>query len=111
MIVGTKNINYEEIIRLALKEPHNLLTYIDNLVPPIVRHIPEIVNNQRYYIAIMLRKNSNLDYYNVKRICNIILDGVEVFGYAGVFIDIKEILSKCSISYILKRLYREELNT
>lgn len=107
MIIGTKVIDEQEIISL-LRQGEDITSYVENLVPRLIR-TPEVVGNQRYYIALRLRKNKTLSYYQKAKFCEIILDGAKITGSVNNLIDFRDILGSVNMDKLMQYVFNKEL--
>jgi hypothetical protein len=66
--------------------------------------VPEIVDNQRYLVAIEVRKINTLSFKYKKELYEKLLEGVTVRGTINTLIDIEDILSSVNVNKIFKLL-------
>jgi hypothetical protein len=101
MVVGSKYVNLFDLKNACLKG--NVVQFATDLVPCFARHTPSIIDNQRYYLALLLRKNSLFTYHTCVKYCNILVQDIticgmlnEVYDISDLFIEIdKERFAKC----------------
>lgn len=108
MIVGKKDIDLIELNKSISED--RLQEYIMSLIPPIVRNSEEILNNQKYLVALYIRKYIDINFYMKQEICNTLLKDIELFGVINEVYDINDIISSCNISELLKYAFKEELS-
>lgn len=108
MIVGRKDIDLTELTK-SISE-NKLQEYIMSLIPPIVKDSEEILNNQKYLVALHIRKYVNINFYVKKDLCNNLLKDIEIFGVINELYDINDIISSCNMSELLKFAFKEELS-
>lgn len=108
MVVGTKDIDIQEVNRV-IQRKEDIIEYAINLVPRIIRHNTEIVNNQRYYLALLIRKNESIRFYNRMSICNKLIKDIEIFGVANEIVDFEELISKCNVTELLRYTFKDVL--
>ena len=101
MIIATKNIDIEEVI----KNQDNIDEYITDLIPDILKHNDAIKSNTKYYIATLMMK-SDYDDNTKRNFCNSILRDNRVLGYIGQFISIAEIENFIDMNEV-NRYYKE----
>lgn len=94
MIVGTTNLNYDEL-KTYVNKPQELPAYCENLVPLWARHIEPIVLNQRYYVAINIRNMLSIPYKQRMEMLEPLLKGLTVKGVISSFTSIAEIINVC----------------
>ncbi len=94
LIIGTAKLDFE-----ALKDfegrPSELVTYVESLVPTWARHIDGIVENQRFYTAIHLRKVLTLPYKPRMELVEALTDSIRVHGLISQFTPIDELVNNC----------------
>lgn len=103
MIIGTDKLNYDEL-KLFLTEPTSLITYVDNTVPCWARHIPHIIDNQRYYVAIHIRNVLSIPYKVRVSAANVLIENIRVQGVVTTFTPITDILDICNKEALIKIL-------
>lgn len=106
MIVGTTNIDYETVY-LYTSAPEGLVDYAKNLVPLWARHIPGIVDNQRYLVALHVRKMLTIQFYTRKSMTDALIKDIKITGIINQFISIYDILECCDTKKLLEMLERE----
>lgn len=108
MIVGTTNIDYEDI-KLLVGKPEELIIYAESLVPVWARHITCLAHNQRFYIAIHLRRVLSIPYKLRIEMCEALISGINVRGVMSSFTSITEILDVCNKEMLVEMLKRQVL--
>ena len=103
MLVGTTNIDTNELSKHC-NSAEDLIAYSDSLVPSYFRGVREIVNNQRYYTAVILRNFYKNDYNKWHPLCNALLTGVRVVGSLTDIYTCKDLLQECDAHMIYKFL-------
>ena len=78
MLVGTRNLSRDEIKEASTVASLRKLAI--EQVPLLFRHIKEIVDNQKYLIALEVRKMYKGDYNKWHSLCEGLLEGVKVTG-------------------------------
>ena len=106
MIVGTTNIDYDTVY-LYTSAPDGLVDYAKNLVPLWARHIPGIVDNQRYLVALHVRKMLSIQFYKRKSMTDVLIKDIKITGIINQFVSIYDILENCDTVMLLKMLERE----
>lgn len=108
MIIGTKIIDEQEIISLLAKGM-DISSYVEELVPRVIR-TKEIVNNQKYYIALKIRQNKTLRYYQKSKYYEEILNGVTIVGSAQSITDFRDLLGAVQMDKLMCYVFDEELS-
>ena len=103
MIVGTTNIDYS-ILKSFVGKPEDLVAYVESLVPTWARHIPAIVYNQRFYIAIHLRKVLTIPYKPRMELVNALVKDINIQGVMSNFTAITDIISVCDKTALVEML-------
>lgn len=109
MVVGTTNIDYE-VLKKFIGRPQDLILYVENMVPSWARHINGITYNQRFYVAIHLRKVLTLPYKAKMELVNALIEGGTITGIINGFTPIMDIVDLCdkhSLAKMLKKRIAE----
>ena len=94
MIIGTAVIDYEKLKSFEGR-PEELITYVESLVPVWAKHIDGIVDNQKFYIAIHLRKVLTLSYKPRMELVEALTNSINIHGVISQFTPIDELVSSC----------------
>ena len=105
MLVGTLNISSDEINKC--KNGDALIAYAERCVPSIFRHVTEIVHNQRYLLALTVRKLYKNDYNKWHPLCKELLKGVRVTGSVSTIYTCADLLEVCDMKVMKKFLIKE----
>lgn len=108
MIVGTKAIPLDKL-RSECRSIDSLRAFSLSLVPRYFQHIPEIVDNQKYLVAVEVRALKSLPYAKRKYLSEGLLTGVVIRGTINTLIDSEDILASVNMSQVFKVLFKEEL--
>ena len=108
MIVGTKTIDKEKLV-LACHSDKDLEEYAISLVPRAFRHIPEIVSNQKYLVALEVRLLEKLRYDKRVSLCNKLLENVNINGVINNVSDIEDLLSNIDMDRVMKVLFKDRI--
>lgn len=103
MIIGTTNIDYS-IIKSFVGKPDDLVTYVENLVPTWARHVPSIVHNQRFYIAIHVRKVLTIPYKQRMELVNALIENINIQGIMSNFTAITDVINVCDKEALVEML-------
>ena len=79
MIVGRKDIDFTKL-KLACRSEDSLLRFTIDLVPTPLRHIREVVDNQKYLVALHVRSLQSLPWQKRKDLCEHLLHGARIKG-------------------------------
>lgn len=99
MIVGTKNLDMYDI-RNYCHTVSALRDYSDSLVPRILRHNQQIVNNQRYLVALVVRNIKSIPWSRRKELYEGLLEGVAISGLANQVYDYEDIMYEIDVDRI-----------
>lgn len=103
MIVGTKDIDLETL-RLAARNINSLRDYAEGLVPRCIKHISEIVNNQKYLVALHLREIRSIPYKRRIELCDMLLKDVSITGVINTIVDFNDILMNIDMDMLIDYL-------
>lgn len=106
MIIGSALFDVKTLEKYY-DNAEKLISYVDSLVPLWASHIAGIYDNQRYYVAIRIRKTISLPYSIRMSIANILIDGVVLRGIMNCFVDITELVNMCDKQSMLQMLEQE----
>lgn len=91
MIIGSTNFNYNELYK-HVTEPEAVVRQAINMVPIWLQFRHDIVNNQRYYVATVVRGCQTIPYKARKAIIDALLDGISISGVVTTFTAFDDIL-------------------
>lgn len=97
MLIGNKAINTKEL-RRACRTPEALLEYTLALIPEQVSHVRAIVDNQKYYVATLVRNFKSMPYAQRKRLCDTLLRGVRVCGVCNELYDYGDLIASVDVT-------------
>lgn len=103
MIIGNAEINYEEL-REYRSRPNELIQYVENTIPCWARDIPSIKDNQRYYVAIHLRKMLTLSYKERMVMVECLTTNIKIRGVIFSFTPIQELIDVCNKEQLILML-------
>lgn len=106
MIIGSKDVDYD-LLKAATKSNNALANYAVSLVPRCIRHIPQIVDNQKYFVALTLRDLKAIPYTLRKERCEELLHGVSIAGVVNTIIDFEDILLQVDMDLLVQYLFKE----
>ncbi len=107
MIIGENTINYNTL-RSYSHDLNGLVSYVRSMIPIWAIHIPHIEDNQRYYVALHLRKVLSIPYKLRKEMVETLVDGIHISGSVSGFVTIHDIISMCDRDKLLEALLDED---
>lgn len=105
MIVGKKDIPLGALKR-ACTSSEALIAFATELVPTPLRHIPEITNNQKYYVALLVRSTLSLKWEVRTKLCAPLLEGVRIKGIPDAIYDYDDLIQEIDPEAFMQ--YRRE---
>lgn len=106
MLVGTKDVNFSDL-KASCTNTESLRRFSDSLVPLPLLHLPEVVDNQRYLVALYVRQIKAFPWQRRKDLCEALLNGVHVRGVADYIYDYADILAAINIEKFNQYLEEE----
>lgn len=100
MIVGTKDIPVQDIIDNLTRLPY----YCEELIPPPLRGNINILNNQKYYVSLLLGKLYKVEYATRMDYVESLMQGVYVTGTLSSISDFRDLITECDREYLLHLL-------
>lgn len=108
MIVGNKDINLKELKKVYNNE--SLLNqFCMRQVPRYLWHNTAIVNNQKYLIALYLRKLESIPFKDREYWSNYLIDGITITGVPTRMVDFKDLLMYVDMDKLLQYIKQEKL--
>lgn len=104
MIIGSANFDYNELYK-HVTDPEGVVRLAINMVPIWLQFRQDIVFNQRYYVATVVRGCQTIPYKARKAIIEALLDGISVSGVITTFTpfdDILKYINKETLIQLLK---------
>lgn len=108
MVVGS-DVDTRKLIK-ASKSLEALIEYSDSLVPKCLRHIKELLYNQRYYVAIELRNIQSIDFYKRTELANKLIEDIYISGTFNEVIFITEVFAYADMDKVFKYIFKDELH-
>lgn len=109
MIVGCKDIDFAALKR-ACRSETSLVRFVVDLVPTPLQHIPAIVDNQKYLVALQVRTIQSFAWQKRKDLCEALLQGVRIKGVSDTLYDYSDILLAIDSRAFAKYLQEEREN-
>lgn len=106
MLIGSENLDYQ-VIKNLVGDDRAIVEYSDSLVPKWARHLPCIINNQRYFTALHIRNMLQLPFSDRKRLCNALIKDCSIHGIVNEFVPIQRIFEECDNDLLIKLLRKE----
>lgn len=103
MLVGTELITISEV-KSHCSSYKALLNYTLSKIPKHFRGVKEIVDNQKYLVALYVRKAYKDDYNKWHPLCSQLLEGVRVHGCVDTLTSCTEVLEECDLKMLKKFL-------
>lgn len=104
MLVGTKVIDPNKFNKI--KSVEQLERFSLSLVPEVIRHIPSIVDNQKYLVALYFRKYSELKYARKKEILDKFTENLSIKGSLSSLVSFEDILFESNVDLLMKEVMR-----
>lgn len=98
MVIGSKNLT------TLYRHLGNLEEYSISLIPRLFSNNREIINNQKYFVALGVRNLSFLDYNTRVDLCNKLLEDIYLTGSLDEFIEIAELYDFVDFNRLLYNL-------
>lgn len=110
MIIGSDKLDYNAL-RRYVNNKTGLLEYARSLVPMWAQHIPSIFDNQRYYVALNLRKVTSLNYATRKDMIETLVKDIHIRGAVSGFVTIHDVINETNKEALLEVLLDEQSDT
>lgn len=104
--MGTLQLDYKRLKTFA-NNPDALISYVEDLVPIWARHIPGIVENQRYYVAVHLRNVLSLPYKTRMSMVEALTRDISLSGVMSGFTGITDIVDSCDKEMLARMIERK----
>lgn len=92
MLVGTKYIDEFKLSK-SVYDITTLNDFVLSLIPTPLVGIPEILMNQKYVVAITLRKCEAIEFNKRHALCTQLLEGVSITGVMNEIYDWMDIIT------------------
>jgi len=110
MIVGKKRIDSLVLAKVCMNSD-TLEKYCLSLIPIYARHLPHILDNQKYIVAIAIRDQLNLPFKLKQDISERLIKDVTIKGYLHSLTEIEDLILSCDMDKLLRSLFKEELDS
>ncbi len=94
MLIFTNKVDWEKVKKFTYN-PESALKYVDSLVPEWARHIQNIQNNQRYFVAVYMRNVYSIPYKDRMNLVKVLTDGISLSGLSTGFVALDELIDAC----------------
>lgn len=106
MLIGSTDIDNELVTELV--DNHKaLIAYAESLVPLWAKHLPHVINNQRYYMALMIRNMLHISFYVRMSACKCLMEGCYICGIVNEVIPISRVFDACNTELLVKMLKKD----
>lgn len=109
MIVGCREVDLKK-----LKSVYNVQESLDNycisLVPKYVRHVKEIVDNQKYLVALYLRTLESIPFKEREYWSNYLTKDIHVTGLLNSIVDFKDLMLYTDVKQLVNFIVQEGEN-
>lgn len=109
MIVGSTTIDKSKL--KLCDTVHKLNEYSISLVPEYIRHRKEICDNQKYLVAMHLRRCDDIPFYKRVELSNKLLTDVEITGDITSISSIEDIILSSDVDYLMHLLFQKDGDT
>lgn len=92
MIIYTQKVNWGKV-KTFVGRPAELVKAVELLVPKWALCVPNIVDNQKYYVALYLRKALSIQYTPRTELVKALTDGIHLSGLITGFVALDEMLA------------------
>ena len=99
MLIGSSYITENEL-EVSATSGNRLRKIAESKVPKIFRHVTEIVDNQIYYIALLVRKQYSNDYNKWHPVVTEALEGVKITGCLDDIRTCEDLLRSCDLEVL-----------
>lgn len=106
MIIGYDEIPVNEV-KSFIGKPNDFVAYVDSLIPMWARHIDSIISNQRYFVALHVRRMLSLPYKERMDLVNALVRGIRIKGTTNTFVPITHIVRSCNLEALADMLEME----
>lgn len=103
MVIGTRNVSLDELKQYS-DNTSELLRVVERMVPSWARHIRPVVDNQRFYVATLLRRAYSIPYKKRMSMAECLISGIRVRGVMSGFTPITDIVATCNKEALLEML-------
>lgn len=103
MIIYTRDLDYGKMTAYA-KSPERLVEYAVSLVPKWATCFPQIIDNQRFFVATQIRSMLDVPFKIRKAAVATLCDGIALSGITTGCYTVSEVLSVCDRSVLLELL-------
>jgi len=107
MIVGCKNIDFTALKRACANE-ETLAKFAYNIVPTPLQHLQEVLDNQKYLVALQVRSIQSMPWKRRKQLCESLLKGARIKGVPDAFYDYTDILLSIDCDAFSRYLEEED---
>lgn len=107
MIIITKNVNIMGIIQNSTSK-ERLIKYVEEqYIPPILKNMYELVDNQYLYIALKVREYNAIPWKKRKEIENYLSENRQFYGVMNELYVFNEIIKRVGIDQLKEQLMND----
>jgi len=93
----------DEILRHT-RSTSELDKYVEDLIPPVLKHIDEVRQNQRYLIACYIRSMEQLSYEKRCKLCDHLMQNICITGTLNELYDYTDLERSVDMQKVFKYL-------
>lgn len=106
MLIATRDIDIKALIPF-MSEPDKVVSIVESKVPSYLRHHREIIMNQRFYVANLIRGAGSIPINIKLEVCEALLAGITITGTTELYITLEDVMYAVDRD-ILWLLFEEE---
>lgn len=106
MVVGSCNLDFKELKR-NMSTPSRIVEYSDSLVPIWAKHVKGIIDNQRYFVALNIRKMTSIPYAKRKSLTNALTYNIRITGVSSAVTSISDMVDNCDKALLVELIKME----
>ena len=104
MLVGTKVIDHSRFNKI--KSVGQLEKLSISLVPEVLRHLPYVIDNQKYLVALYFRKYSDLPFKRKKELLDKFTENLAIKGSITNIISFDDILFEANVDVLMREVLK-----
>lgn len=104
MLVGTKVIDHSRFNKI--RNTNQLERLSISLVPEVLRHLPYIIDNQKYIVALYFRKYSDLPFRKKKELLDKFTENLAVKGSVTNITSFEDILFEANVDVLMREVLK-----
>lgn len=104
MLVGTKTIDHSRFNKI--KSVSQLERLSISLVPEVLRHLPYVIDNQKYIVALYFRKYSDLPFKRKKELLDEFTKNLAIKGSITNITSFEDILFEADVDVLMREVLK-----